>query len=178
MGNLQRFRDLTFTDGQSRAAPITLPVGFASSCMRPKTCEMTVSSMRWRLLSAVITSTRNLVCCWSNRPLAQRPADRSSNHNGHTPCQLRILGLSELACRHLFCRFNFRGLPVNRKNSENWTPRKLHPAKFPFIRKWILHLKLHARKVWGHASPEEFQNFNTSGLLLVYFGTKKLLWVG
>ena len=35
----------------------------------------------------------------------------------------------KLAYRFLFCGFNFRGLPINRENRENWTPRK-----FPAIR--------------------------------------------
>ena len=47
------------------------------------------------------------------------------------PCPLPIAHTQsrELAYRFLFRGFNFRGLPINRENRENWTPRK-----FPAIR--------------------------------------------
>ena len=67
----------------------------------------------------------NLVSCWSNRPTAQRLADQLSNHNSHAPCQSRVLGWRELACRHLLLGFNFHALPIDRE--------KLDPAKFSAI---------------------------------------------
>ena len=52
-------------------------------------------------------------------------ADRSSSMQ----ITMATLPLNRTRKRFLFCGFNFRGLPINRENRENWTPRK-----FPAIR--------------------------------------------
>ena len=36
----------------------------------------------------------------------------------------------KLSYRFLFCGFNFRGLPINRENRENWTPRKFPAIQY------------------------------------------------
>ena len=74
-------------------------------------------------------------CLWS----AHASYNRTRAFRAHTPCcscghnyfisacmsgDHAFTQSQEFAYRFLFCGFNFRGLPINRENRENWTPQK------------------------------------------------------
>ena len=126
IGNLQRFHGLIFTHGHSRAAPPTLPVASASYYIQSKTCQMTLESHMMEAIVCGYNIFKEISCAAEviDHLLRDQLITRAITMAMARSCQSCILGSQELACRLLFCGFNFRGLPSNHKNCENWTSRK------------------------------------------------------
>ena len=71
---------------------------------------------------------------------------------GHTPSYIGLI-----------CVFNFRGLPVNRENCKNWTPRKFPAIRYRHCMQGVGYIEQLQHRMHLHGTPHYRDSVLTLG---------------